>query len=101
MGHILVMQCIRVVYRGISHDIHKSLKANLYAKKIQLTSGNILWYTLRKPCITIIYLSNRAHVSMVYRLLNHMRYHEQQASDLPDSSKVLSTSQVVYHASKP
>ena len=27
----------------------------IYAKKIQVTSGDILWYTTRKPCITILY----------------------------------------------
>ena len=39
------MQCFREVYRGISHE------------SLVFSSGewDILWYTTRKPCITMLY----------------------------------------------
>ena len=43
--HILVIQCFRVVYRGISHQslvlsgIHMRLYVSVYTKKTQVTSG--------------------------------------------------------------
>ena len=59
--YILVMQCFRVVHHGISHE---SLVFTLYTREPlgecvcngnNSDEGDILWYTTRKPCITILY----------------------------------------------
>ena len=53
------------------------------------------------PCL---YSSNRPQVSMVYRLINHLGLlveHEKNSTNSSNSSSVLSTSQVFYHACKP
>ena len=55
------MQCFRVVYRGISHEPlvfssyrHEPL-GSCVCKENTSDEWDILWYTTRKPCITILY----------------------------------------------
>ena len=58
---ILVMQCFRVVYHGISHEslvfsgTHTSLQVSVYTNKIPSDECDITWLYHEECCITISY----------------------------------------------